>query len=127
MKALKIVLSMIVLALIFSSCAYNFIVEEEVIDPSDPGAPQISFSSDIQPIFDAKCTSCHQTGAQLPDLTAANAYASINTSRYTNTSSPETSLIYTRPNPSNTDSHAKYTEAEAAKVLTWITQGVKNN
>lgn len=119
---------MIAMALIFGGCAYNFIVEEQVIDPGDPGAPQISFSQEIQPIFDAKCVSCHTTGGQRPDLSASNSYSSLNTSRYTSTTDPESSLIYTHPNPS-TSGHtwAKYSEAEAAKVLTWITQGVQQN
>jgi hypothetical protein len=128
MKALKIILSIVVMALIFGGCAYNFIVEEEVIDPTDPDAPELSFSAEVAPIFESKCTGCHQPGGQTPDLTAANAYSSLTSSgRYVNTSEPATSLIYTRPNPSNTDSHMKYSEAEAAKVLTWITQGAKNN
>lgn len=128
MKALKIILSIVVMALIFGGCTYNWILEEQVIDPTDPEAPELSFSAEITPIFESKCTGCHQPGGQTPDLTAANAYSSLtSSSRYVNTSEPATSLIYTRPNPSNTDSHMKYSEAEAAKVLTWITQGAKNN
>ncbi|WP_321375186.1 hypothetical protein [uncultured Draconibacterium sp.] len=108
-----------------SGCAYNWIVEEEVIDPGDPDAPEVSFSSEIVPIFSSKCVSCHSTGNQAPDLTPENAYSSLNTSRYINTSDPASSLIYTKPSP--TGSHVKYSEAEAALVLTWITQGAQNN
>lgn len=128
MKTLKIVLSLLVMALIFSGCAYDFIVEEEVIDPTDPDAPEVSYSGDIQPIFNSKCISCHTTGGQMPDLSASNSYSSINNSRYISTSSPESSLIYTHPNPDTSEHNwAKYSEAEAAEVLTWITQGAKNN
>jgi len=127
MKVLKILFSLIVVTLLFGGCTYNFIVPEEVVDPSDPDAPEVSFAGEIQPVFTAKCASCHNTGGQLPDLSQGNAYASINTSRYINATTPETSLIYTRPHPSNTDSHPKYSEAEAALLLTWITQGAKNN
>ncbi len=116
---------MIIAALIFGGCTYNWIVEEDVIDPSDPDAPEVSFSEEIVPIFASKCTACHYTGNQMPDLTADNAYTSLNTSRYINTSSPEESLIYTKPSP--TGSHVQYSEAEAALVLTWITQGAQNN
>lgn len=125
MKALKIIFSIALMALIFGGCAYNFIVEEEVIDPEDPDAPEVSFSTQIVPIFSAKCTACHYTGNQMPDLTPDNAYNSLNSSRYVNTSAPETSLIYTKPHPSG--NHMKYSEAEAALVLTWITQGAQNN
>lgn len=113
------------MGLIFGGCSYNWIVEEEVVDPSDPDAPAVSFSAEITPIFDAKCTSCHTTGNQMPDLTPENAYSSLNSSRYVNTSDPASSLIYTKASP--TGSHVKYSEAEAALVLTWITQGAQNN
>ncbi|WP_167608919.1 hypothetical protein [Maribellus sediminis] len=125
MKALKIIFSIALIGLIFGGCAYNFIVEEDIIDPGDPDAPEVSFSSQIVPIFSSKCTSCHYTGNQMPDLTPDNAYNSLNSSRYVNTSSPESSLIYTKPSP--TGSHVQYSEAEAALVLTWITQGAQNN
>ncbi|WP_372647909.1 hypothetical protein [Draconibacterium sp.] len=125
MKALKIILSIFLIGLIFGGCAYNWIVEEEVIDPTDPDAPEVSFSAEITPIFSAKCTACHTTGNQMPDLTPSNAYNSLNSSRYINTSDPASSLIYTKPSP--TGSHVKYSESEAALVLTWITQGAQNN
>jgi len=124
MRTLKTLLSLIVLAIIMSSCTYSWIVEEDVIDPSDPDAPEVSFSSEIAPIF-SKCTGCHNTGGQTPDLTAANAYSSLTSSSlYVNTSEPESSLIYTKP----TGNHfATYSASEASLVLTWITQGAKNN
>lgn len=127
MKALRNFLLIVAVALIFGGCYYNFLVPEEVIDPTDPEAPEVSFANEIQPIFTAKCVSCHKPGIQVPDLTEGNAYESIRTSRYISTSSPETSLIYTRPHPDNSDSHPKYSEGEAAKVLTWISQGAANN
>ena len=125
MKALKIILSIVVMGLIFGGCTYNFIVEEEVVDPNDPNTPDVSFSAEIAPFYASKCTSCHTTGNQNPDLTSANAYNSLNSSRYINTSDPASSLIYTKPSP--TGNHVKYSEAEAALVLTWITQGAQNN
>lgn len=129
MRALKLLFIIVFAALLLGGCKYDFILEEEVpvIDPNDPNAEQVSFSTDILPIFQATCISCHKTGGQLPDLSAENAYTSINNKRYISTSSPESSLIYTRPNPGNTDSHAKYTATQAALVLGWIQQGAKNN
>ncbi len=125
MKALKIIFSIVIMALIFGGCTYNFIVEETAIDPTDPDAPDVSFSQEIVPIFASKCTGCHYTGNQSPDLTADNAYSSLNTSRYINASEPASSLIYTKPSP--TGNHVQYTDAEAALVLTWITQGAQPN
>jgi len=124
MKALKILISTIAVALVLGGCTYNFIVPEPTVDPNDPNAAEVSFSTEIAPIFASKCTGCHTTGNTNPDLTANNAYSSINTSRYINQDSPETSLIYTKPS----GNHSKtYTPAEAAKVLLWIKQGAQNN
>lgn len=127
MKSLKYLYIFALIGFLFVGCKYDFIVPEEIIDPDDPNAEQVSFADEIVPIFAGKCTSCHQTGGQIPDLTAANAFSSLNSARYINTTTPASSLIYTRANPNNSDSHPKYSEAEAAKVLTWITQGAKNN
>lgn len=129
MKSLKYLFAIALIALCLAGCKYDFIVPEEVpvIDPDDPDAEQISFSADIIPIFESSCVSCHESGGQLPDLSAANAFSSLNSTRYINSSTPEESLIYTRPNPDNTDSHPKYTATQAALVLGWIQQGAKNN
>jgi hypothetical protein len=133
MKILKLLLAVVVVSLLFSECRYSFIVPEEVppvIDPEDPNAPQISFSTQILPIFNDgnNCTSCHKTGGQMPDLTTDNAYTSINKSRYINSGTPEQSLIYTYPHP-DTPTHVrkKYSATQAATILLWIQQGAKNN
>lgn len=132
MKILKLLLAVMVVALLFSECKYSFIVPEDipVIDPNDPGAVQVSFATDIAPIFNANnnCTSCHKTGSQIPDLTTDNAFKSLNSSRYINDSSPAESLIYKHPHPDLGSAHQKkYTAAQAVLVLGWIQQGAKNN
>jgi len=130
MKTLKTLFAIAVVALLFSQCQYDFIVPIEVpdtdIDPNDTTAVQISFSEEIVPILEAKCTSCHQTGKQFPDLSGSSAYSTIR-SGYVDKDNPENSKIYTKPNPSNTGSHPEYEEAEAALVLIWIKQGAKDN
>ena len=125
MKALKIIFSMIALALVMGGCAYNFFPEEEDIpDTTDPDtAEPVSFSATIAPVFEAKCTRCHDAG-RAPDLTAGNAYSSINRARYINSEDPESSLIYTKALTSHS---ATYSAAEAANLLLWIKQGANNN
>jgi hypothetical protein len=127
MKIFKLLFALVVVSLIFSGCKYDFIVPEDVPDPDDPNAEQVSFAQEVQPIFSTSCTSCHDTGGQMPDLTDGNSYAAINTTRYINFDTPEESLIYTRPHPSNTGSHPTYTESQAATLLLWIKQGAQNN
>lgn len=118
---------MVLFALLFNGCKYDFILPE-VVPPIDNGGEPISFATQIAPIFSSadKCTSCHKTGGvAAPDLTAANAYSQI-ISKYVNTSNPEQSEIYTVPG-SSTHSWKKYTSVEAATILAWIKEGAKNN
>lgn len=128
MKTFKILSTIFVVAFLFSGCLYNFIVPEPEIDPGDPNLPEVSFETDILPVFNNNnnCTSCHDTGGQRPDLTTANAYTSLNNTRYLNLTTPEESRIYTKPHPGS--NHAeKYSASEAALVLAWITQGAQDN
>ena len=132
MKILRLLLVVTVLAFMCTDCRYSFLVPEEGsgIDPEDPDAPQISFSQEIEPIFNNnnKCTECHTTGKQRPDLSTGNAFNSINSSRYINDATPAESLIYKHPHPSSsTHSQKKYSAAEADLILAWIIQGAKNN
>ncbi len=111
------------LALIgLASCEYEPIVEPEVEVPTE-----VSFSVDVEPIFSAQsCTNCHN-GSRKPDLRAGNAYNSIlSDGNYVNTCDPESSLIYTKPAPAG-DHPKKYTTAQAAIVLKWITDGANND
>ena len=127
MKKLNKYFLLFVFGLLLNACTYDFIVKEE-LPPIDTTVP-VSFSTQIVPIFANSCVACHKTGGQAPDLTAANAYKSIQTMNLVNTATPESSIIYTEPNPANASVHAwkKYTAAEAQLVLTWIQQGAKNN
>jgi len=134
MKTLRNLFVILIIALSFVGCRYNFIVPEEVppvVDPGDPGAPQMSFANDIIPIFNTgnKCVACHTTGKTAPDLTPDHAFASLNTTKFINSAAPEQSRIYVHPNPANTNQHVqkKYTSQEAANVLLWIQQGAKDN
>jgi hypothetical protein len=60
--------------------AFSLVLSVSVIGPSSVGqalaGPTISFSMDVQPIFDARCAGCHFKGGFL-DLTAGNSYAEL--------------------------------------------------
>lgn len=128
MKIVKYIFVISLIAFSLGGCKYDFIVPEDIpiTDPDDPNAVQISFATDIQPIFDSKCIFCHKSGGQNPDLTAGNSYAALN-SNYVNTTTPTASTLYTKPKPDAGGSHQKYSAGEAALVLGWIQQGAKNN
>jgi len=123
MKKRTIFLILILFSLFISSCKYDFIIPVEVTPVTGP----VSFATQVAPIFStsSKCISCHKTGGQAPDLTTANAFASI-VPNLVNTTTPESSLIYTFPGGSS-HSWKGYTASESAIVLAWIQQGAKNN
>jgi len=128
MKKLKIFFLLSLMMIGLGSCIYDWVAEEEV--PPIDGGTEISFSTQILPIFNSgnNCTSCHKPGRTSPDLTAANAYSQINQSKYINTANPAESLIYKVPSPNGTTHrHKTYTASEAALILAWIQQGAKNN
>lgn len=110
--------------LVLSSCEYTDII---LPDGSDIVVSEnLSFSTDIEPIFKAQnCTNCHP-GLSQPDLSAGKAYNSIVNNNLLNTGKAGESLIYTVPSPDEMHS-AKYTLEQAAMVLAWIEQGAENN
>ncbi len=99
--------------------------------PYNPAAPMdsVRFSTDIIPIFNTNCVSCHAPGATSPDLTPANAYNSLAPipGQYINLANPASSLLYTYLSETTSSHYGIATQAEQEKILTWIQQGAKNN
>jgi mono/diheme cytochrome c family protein len=127
MKKRTILFVLILYTIFLNGCIYDFVAPEKDLNPVDTSVV-ISFAAEIQPAFTANCILCHKTGGTSPDLTAGNAYASINSSKYINASSPAQSLIYRRSSTSGGFSgHPTLTSAQAALLLGWIQQGAKNN
>jgi hypothetical protein len=127
MKKRTILFVLILYTIFLNGCIYDFVAPEKDLNPVDTSVV-ISFAAEIQPAFTASCVLCHKTGGTAPDLTAGNAYASINSSKYINASSPAQSLIYRRSSTSGGFSgHPTLTSAQAALLLGWIQQGAKNN
>lgn len=125
MKKRSIFLILTLFSLLLTGCKYDFILPVEV----PPITGSVKFSTQIAPIFSTggKCTSCHKTGGESPDLSAANAYAAIKPG-LVNTTAPAQSIIYAFPSPTTgTHSWKKYTAGEAALILAWITEGANNN
>jgi len=108
---------------LLTSCEKKYFVAPP---PPDPDI-EISYSEDMQPYFDAKCTNCHDgTGIPL-DLTSPDSYDNlINDPDYIDTDNPENSELYTKVIPGG--SMAQYaTPAERDMTLLWIEQGAKDN
>lgn len=88
------------------------------VDPS-----KVSFSEDIQPIFDANCVSCHG-GSRAPDLRPDVSHAELTGGGYINTGDPEQSELMLKLYGSH---DARASELEKKTILAWITGGAKNN
>ncbi len=108
------------LALTFSACEYE-VITPETIDVSG----DVSFSTDIQPMFDADCAGCHNGGTP-PNLTEGNAYNSLISGGYVNTSDPENSELLIKIDAGHPNDNAT-SAAERSLIVAWISQGAQNN
>jgi len=111
-------ISIILLLLFTTSCYYD-----QVYFPEPEG--EISFVSDMQPFFSAKCASCHPDDSP-PDLQSGNSYNSLISGGYINTADPSSSELYLKIAPGGT-METYSTPTETAMTLKWIEQGAKNN
>jgi len=94
--------------------------------PNNPSTQTISFSKDIQPMFNSICSSCHNGKKHPLNLTSGNSFASLSAKSCINKASPSSSKFYTKINAGG--SMAKYSNAPyTARVLQWIKEGAKNN
>jgi hypothetical protein len=107
-----------------TACEYNFI-EPTPPPPAPPANDSISYSEDIQPIWDAKCVSCHPA-VYKPDLTAANSYTALKSGNYVVDSIPSASSLYTKIYTGG--SMASYVSADQVSLIyRWIYAGAKND
>ena len=86
------------LILLFQSCYYDTVIEEEVIPPPD----DVSYSNDIMPLWNADCVSCHK-GSIPPDLRDENSWDQL------------------------MPPAGKWSDNKINLVKAWIDQGAKNN
>lgn len=120
MKRHSIFFILILLALSLGGCKYDFILPVET-PPVDNGGNPISFSTQVLPILNTKCSSCH--AAQAPLMTAASAYSQL-VPAYVNTTTPNSSKLYVNATGAH---YAQVSASQAAIILQWITEGAKNN
>jgi len=125
-----IVFSILALSgLLYTGCySDQFEPEPIIIDPIDT----ISFGNEILPILVTDCavSICHGSGANVPDLTPANAYNSLNNGGYVDTSDPVKSSLYL----SLTGSGGQELMPPIGRnnelielILGWMQQGALNN
>ncbi|OFY88740.1 MAG: hypothetical protein A3K10_12900, partial [Bacteroidetes bacterium RIFCSPLOWO2_12_FULL_31_6] len=107
--------------------------------PSKTEEREISFSRDVQPLFDIDCAGCHNNVAMYPNLAAGNSYNALTTTlpncggSYIDTINPSLSLIYTilLPSPACVSGQMPpsnpWPPTKIQMVLDWINQGALNN
>ncbi|MFC2089659.1 hypothetical protein ACFLT1_02695 [Bacteroidota bacterium] len=90
--------------------------EKYVIEVGEVG--DVSFSTDIEPIFVTNCSSCHPSAAGL-DFTEGQVYSSVTSNSLVDLASPEESSVYTKIN----SGHGNLTTTDKNKILAWIEKG----
>ena len=103
--------------LLFGSC-------EQVVYPIPELPDTVSYSLDIQPIWDNKCVSCHDGGPD-PDLRPDTSYNTLMTGGYVNVDEPAESELMKKLSKPPHDGRA--TEMEKQLILQWIEEGAKDN
>ncbi|MGI9546634.1 MAG: hypothetical protein ACR2MM_05330 [Flavobacteriaceae bacterium] len=119
----------LLLCLLCFSCYYDEAVE--VIIPEIPENQEVSFASDIQPIFiqDGKdCTTCHNGTVADPDLREGNAYNAI-VPDYVVAGNAEASELFQKLPGNNHPIEAGFilNADEIALIKAWIDRGAENN
>lgn len=107
----------------WQSCQYEWVEPVQTIIPE-----VVSFSADIQPIFNESCNNagCHAPGGTAPDLTAANAYNDLFSMSLIDLTTPENSILYKKV--ASGGSMNKYTKTGNPEIiLKWIQEGALNN
>ncbi len=117
------------LLLMYSSCYYDEIVEEMI--PDIPDEQEVSFESDIQPIFTQQgkdCTACHNGTVANPDLREGNAYGAIVPDLVV-AGNAEDSEFYRKLPGNNHPVEAGFllNVDEIALIKAWIDRGAENN
>jgi hypothetical protein len=110
--------------LLLSSCYYDSIDAEDI--PVLPPPEGVSFSEDIQPIFN-QCTQCHN-GNIPPDLREGNSYNAL-VPVYVEAGNAEESLLYQNLPGVGHPSGLVFSVSpeEIALIEAWINEGAENN
>jgi hypothetical protein len=106
-----------------SGCVSDQIAPKEVVVPDE-----VSFSTDLIPIFDASCNTqgCHSNNGIPPDLTRESAWVNLIFFNYVDTVDSKNSLLWRKIDEDG--SMEKYiTEQEKAFILQWIEQDAPDN
>lgn len=127
MKKIIQYLIMLTVSLMATSCYYDEMPPEPVIPLPDT----VSYSKDVQPLWNESCISCHKSGATAPDLTAANSYAALTANnKYVipgNASGSQVYKLMTGAASPLMPTAGKLSDSKLAIIEKWIADGALNN
>ena len=117
--------------ILFAVSAVFYSCEYEEIEPVTELPEDVSFQTDLIPIFNQSCNSvgCHNAGGIAPDLSEGNAYSDLTTGDMLDMTYAENSTLYKRmidvqsPMPLS----GILSKSQTNKVLVWIKEGALNN
>ena len=118
---------MLTVSLMATSCYYDEMPPEAVI----PIPEVVSYSKDIQPLWDQDCVSCHKTGATAPDLISANSYLALTkNNKYVIPGNAAGSSLHKSlvgDGAAIMPTAGKWSDSKIALVDKWINDGALNN
>ena len=116
-KKLLLFFSVTAMVMYFTSCEKYTYLEEIIYIEG------VSFSNDIQPLFDAKCVSCH-SGTIPPDLRSANSFKALSEEGFLTLPVAENTLY----KEVISNSHESFTSTkEKSMIYSWLLDGAENN
>ncbi len=83
----------------------------------------VSYTSDVQPLFDANCVMCHG-GSQAPDLSPGWSYDELTQGGYVDTDFPCDSKLYQVFSGTH---DGRASDEEIKTMLGWMTEGAQDN
>ncbi|MDO9039559.1 MAG: hypothetical protein Q7U59_14550 [Lutibacter sp.] len=127
MKKLIQFIIIISVGLFMNSCYYDAYPEyENIDDPDGPGATEVSYATDIVPLW-SQCTGCH---GNTPPTLSTNSYANL-LNGYVVAGNADASTLYKSllgtGGVSLMPPGSAWPQAKITLVKNWINQGAKNN
>lgn len=130
MKLIIIYIGIVFIAVVGLTSCYKDIIKPELgSGPDDLPPQQVSFQTELAPIFNTNCavSGCHVSGAHAPYLTTSLAYSQILNGGYINIAIPKESKIYRMITGDMGQYMPAPVKTNTQKVYDWIRNGAPNN
>lgn len=115
----------LILTCLTYSCYYDQLPDEDTL----PIPTGISFSEDVQPIFNRNCVSCHN-GQLPPDLRGANSFNALINGSYVIPNDADSSILFKALNGQGAPlmpPNGSLRQSDINIIGQWINEGALNN